>query len=176
MMIEIDRTRYSRVKRDAVLRILEQAEIKPDKFTAHRDKTFTARYTKDRLDTFSSLRYESQMEAVDNRIAILKRPNQKMDRGRYVTLKFAVADADQLGIAGPRANGGGKHHQEAANAAILSRLQGVSRDMRQLAQYAHELAAHTYSHKHLTITLEELQKQISLLSDGLHQLANVHPN
>lgn len=90
-MIELDMN-VTKVKRNQALALLSRADLIPDKFTAHRNRTFTARYLRDRAAAFeSSDEFESRLEKVDSRIAILKRPSPKLDRGRYITLQFTFA-------------------------------------------------------------------------------------
>ncbi|GEM_PF-2866114 len=96
-MIEIDITRYAKVGRADVLALLESAQMTPDGLIAHRDRSFTAQYLRDRSTHFES-EYESKMEAADRRFAIFKRPNKGLDRGRYLTLKFAMAETTKLGL------------------------------------------------------------------------------
>jgi hypothetical protein len=81
----------TKVKRDEALKILSQAKLPPDRFTAHRNGTFTARYLREWEKAFASDHYEQQLEKADARVAIYKRPSPKMDRGRYITLQFAFA-------------------------------------------------------------------------------------
>jgi hypothetical protein len=82
----------TRVPRKKALEILQHARLYPDRFTAHRNGIFTARYLRDREPIFQSLdEYESQLESADQRVAILKRPSPKLDRGRYMTLQFTFA-------------------------------------------------------------------------------------
>ena len=61
-MIEIDTARYARVTRGRALKLLEAANLAPDKFTAHRNGTFTAKYKRDRQPIFASHRYEERKE------------------------------------------------------------------------------------------------------------------
>jgi hypothetical protein len=99
MLVEIDSSRYAKIARSRALAILERADLKPDRFTAHRDRSFTAKYLRDKQPLFTSHRYEERIEiAADNSVAIFKRPNKRTDRGRYITLKFAVAALDDLGL------------------------------------------------------------------------------
>jgi hypothetical protein len=87
-MIELDMN-ITKVKRNQALDILKRANLFPDKFTAHRNLTFTARYRRDRAATFQSAdEFEARLEKADYRIAILKRPSPKLDRGGYITLQF----------------------------------------------------------------------------------------
>lgn len=91
MKIEVP-TLLTHVTRTKALDILQSARLYPDRFTAHRNGTFTARYSRDREVIFQALEdYEAQLEKADQRVAILKRPSPKLDRGRYVTLQFSFA-------------------------------------------------------------------------------------
>lgn len=90
-MIELDMN-ITKVKRNQALAILRRANLTPDRFTAHRNRTFTARYLRDRASVFQSVdEFESLLEKADCRIAILKRPSPKLDRGRFITLQFTFA-------------------------------------------------------------------------------------
>ncbi|MCB9456713.1 MAG: hypothetical protein H6671_12065 [Anaerolineaceae bacterium] len=90
-MIELD-INITKVKRNQALAILRRANLIPDRFTAHRNRTFTARYLRDRAPVFQSAdEFETLLEKADCRIAILKRPSPKLDRGRYITLQFTFA-------------------------------------------------------------------------------------
>ncbi|MCB9452794.1 MAG: hypothetical protein H6672_15250 [Anaerolineaceae bacterium] len=91
MMIELDMN-ITKVKRNQALEILRRAKLMPDKFTAHRNHTFTARYLRDRAEAFESAdEFEARLEKSDCRIAILKRPSPRLDRGKYISLKFTFA-------------------------------------------------------------------------------------
>lgn len=185
-MIEIDTARYARVTRGRALKLLEAADLAPDKFTAHRNGTFTAKYKRDRQPIFASHRYEERMEDAGNHdVAILKRPSPRIDRGPYITLKFAMAAVDRLGLhmemvakskETDAKNGHAPTTLDAEKTALLKKLVGVSRDMTQLTQYAHELLNKGESEearrKHLTVTLDEMQKHASTLLDGLQKLVN----
>ena len=89
-MIEIPAF-FTRVPRKQALNILQQARLYPDRFTAHRNGTFTARYLRGRELMFLSADYETQLDTTDSRVAILKRPSPKLDRGRYMTFQFTFA-------------------------------------------------------------------------------------
>ncbi len=90
-MIELDMN-ITKVKRKQALAILRRANLIPDQFTAHRNRTFTARYLRDWTTAFQAVNeFESLLEKADCRIAILKRPSPKLDRGRYITLQFTFA-------------------------------------------------------------------------------------
>jgi hypothetical protein len=80
-----------RVSRSQALATLRQANLLPDRFTAHRNGVFTAKYLRGRELVFLSDEYETKLESADRRVAILKRPSPKIDRGRYITLQFAFA-------------------------------------------------------------------------------------
>ena len=165
-MSESEHSHYLRIHRNDVLSLLGQAGISPKKLTAHRDNTFTALYCRSRLPKFDALQYEKKLEQLDPRIAILKRPSE-LDSGDYIKLQFAIAD---LGVYGINI----AERQPAADSnnaqVILSRLRSISRDMDQLTAYAWDLADGYYSHRHLTLTLEELTKQIRYLNSNLDQL------
>ena len=168
-MSESEHSPYLRMRRDDALSLLQQAGISPKKLTAHRDNTFTALYCRSRLPKFDALQYEKRLEQLDPRIAILKRPSE-LDSGDYVKFQFAIADLRLYGI-----NIAESQPVADTNDAqvILSRLRSISRDMDQLTAYAWDLADGFYSHRHLTLTLEELTKQIRYLNRNLDQL-NTH--
>lgn len=176
MLIEIESNRYSRVKRAEALHILEQAKISPDRFVAHRDRTFTAKFERKRLDLFKSLDYEDRMElAAHHSVAIFKRPSQKIDRGPFITLRFGFVATDRLGLISskPAENGNGAAHAHYdGDLAIMSHLIGLARDIKQLTQYAHELVQTENRREHILVTLDELQKQVGNMSESLGQLAN----
>lgn len=90
MRIEIP-TAFTRIPRKQALEFLQTARLMPDRFTAHRNGTFTARYLRARELVFQSDECDVQLEKADNRVAILKRPSPQLDRGRYVTLQFSFA-------------------------------------------------------------------------------------
>ena len=90
MRIEIPST-FIRIARKDALTFLQNASLMPDRFTAHRNGTFTARYLRDRELEFQSDECDTLLEKADNRVAILKRPSPKLDKGRYVTLQFSFA-------------------------------------------------------------------------------------
>lgn len=80
------------VPRRQALDVLQRAHLMPDRFTAHRNGTFTARYLRDEaLLKTPADHFESQLDSADRRVAILKRPSPKLDRGRWVTLQFTFA-------------------------------------------------------------------------------------
>ena len=175
MMIDIDKTRYIKVKRDEVLALLERAGIAPVKLVVHRDLTYTARYPRGADNQFDAA--ETKLEMLDNRVAIFKRPSKKLDRGSYLTLKFAIADVKGLGISiGLNSNGNSKASApkaEEGTIMILTRLVGISKNMHQLTTYAHELSSQYHTHRHLVTLMDEMQKQIEMLDDSLTQL--LHP-
>lgn len=200
-MIEIDTARYAKVTRNRALQILEGADLKPDKFTAHRDRTFTAKYLRSRQSLFNTQRYEERMEVVgDKSVAIFKRPSTRMDRGPYITLKFAVAALDRLGLEmeshSPKATVPAPEKKETprpavvelsprkqtnghptGDIALIHRLIGVSRDMKQLTHYAHDLAekkaaSSESDHHHMLVTLEEMKKHVEELAQGLQKLVS----
>lgn len=92
---------YLHLTRQQALDILSRARLSPDRFTAHRDRTFTAHYLRGRELIFMSDEFEGQLDSADKRVAILKRPCPKMDRGRYITLQFAFAPFE---VESPREN------------------------------------------------------------------------
>jgi hypothetical protein len=92
---------YLHLTRKQALDILSRARLSPDRFTAHRDHTFTAHYLRGRELIFMSDEFEGRLDSADKRVAILKRPCPKMDRGRYITLQFAFAPFE---IESPREN------------------------------------------------------------------------
>jgi len=169
-LIDFDTTRYIRAKRSDVLDLLDEAGLTPDKLTAHRDRTYTACYTRDQLDAYATA--EKRLQSLDGRVAIFKRPSDQLDRGQYLTFKFALADTAEIGI--PASSNGSAEHQpgKTGKTALMTRLNGITRDMRHLTDYAHEIAASYHTHSHLAVTLEEMKKQVELLQDGLKQLAN----
>lgn len=81
----------TRIPRKQALDILQRARLMPDRFTAHRNGTFTARYLRGRELVFLSEEYETQLDSTDKRVSILKRPSPKLDRGRYMTMLFTFA-------------------------------------------------------------------------------------
>lgn len=185
-MIEIDTHRYAKTDRAAALAILEKAQLLPDKLIAHRNRTFTARYHRDQAAVISDARIES----VDHRVAIFKRPSAGLDRGRYVTLTFALAQTDHLaqpavsngstnGVADtPKAANGSAAHTPDTS-MILKMLQRMTDDMLELIHYADELTAkatHGLSTGrrpeilHLKTTLDELESQAALMKTALRHL------
>lgn len=187
-MNEIDASRYAHVTRGKALQMLERAELKPDKFTAHRDRTFTAKYRRDRLPMFSQ-RYEERMESASTSgVAIFKRPSSQIDRGPYVTLQFAVPERERLGLPPIKVPRKRKSPAKAASVPpaetfikpsdtsgvpLLTRLSNAARDMKQLIDYAHELIEKKDKPEHLLVTLDELKKHADLLTSGLQQLSPV---
>lgn len=173
-MIEIDSARYAKVERGAVLAILAQAEVTPDKFVAHRNRTYTAQYLRDRTPNLDI----GVIEAIDKRIAILKKPSETLDTGRYVTFKFAMAEPDKLGIRmeikpAKKRQVKPKKQTQNINNNVLGLVTSVARNMGQLTDFAHELASNGDKHKHLLLTLEELQSQAKLLQDSLNHITQV---
>ena len=168
-MIKIKRSLYLQIHRDDVLSLLDRAGIPPEKLTAHRDHSFTAYYCRSWLPRFDQLPYENRLEQLDPRIAIFKRPSEQLDSGRYLRLQFAIANMEQIGIK-VTVRRSQPHDKEIDAQVILSRLRAISRDMDQLAAYAWDLADGYHSHRHLTPTLEELNKQIHYLNRNLDQL------
>lgn len=196
MLIELDTTRYAKIRRKDVLAILERADLKPDALVMHRNRLFSARYLRSRNLDFKPGQVEARLEATDHRVAIFKRPSRR-DRGRYVTLQFAVADARKLDLTNLQTLRKTEAAKQTAKSirssitselaaikigdelpaltgesreALLSMLGGVSRSMRQLAQYAHELAMKNQKRDHLLATLDELQKQVGVMTDGINRL------
>lgn len=90
MKIEIP-TSFTRIPRRQALEFLQNARLMPDRFTAHRNGTYTARYLRARDLAFQNDECDMLLEKADNRVAILKRPSPQLDRGRYVTLQFSFA-------------------------------------------------------------------------------------
>lgn len=175
-MIEIDSTRYAKVGRGTVLAILAQAQVTPDKFTAHRNRTYTARYLRDRNTKLNI----GEIEAIDQRIAILKKPSEKLDTGRYVTFKFAMASPEKLGIRveskqAKKLQVKPKKEIQNINSHVLGLVNSVARNMRELTNFAHELASTGDKHNHLILTLEELQSQAKLLQDSLDHIKDGQP-
>ncbi|MBC7870533.1 MAG: hypothetical protein H7Y09_06810 [Chitinophagaceae bacterium] len=201
-MIEIDITRYAKVGRADVLALLESAQMTPDGLIAHRDRSFTARYLRDRSAHFES-EYESKMEAADRRFAIFKRPNKRLDRGRYLTLTFAMAETTKLGLpevtkskpkSAPALKANGHSPKTSIpvqttpvpvpsvvtqidTAMVVKMLQRVSNDMFQLVHHATELATKTKTDQpeseHLLTSLSELGEQTVLLNIALKHLEQV---
>ncbi len=171
MMIEIISQRYTRVGRAQALKMLEDAQLKPDKFIAHRDRTFTAKYEKGRAGLFGSLAYEARMEqSADQHLAIFKRPSPKLDRGPYVTLRFSFVDTDRLGIATAAPTNGHSNGHHHGDLALITELLGLARDMKQLTHYAHEEVTHHNNREHVLVALKELEKHLAALHDGLQSL------
>ncbi|MFN8375442.1 MAG: hypothetical protein U0694_21520 [Anaerolineae bacterium] len=177
-MIEIDHSRYTKISRKNALALLEQAELTPDKFIAHKDKTFTAKFRRKRKSMFQSQSYEERIEnAGEHRIAILKRPSVRMDRGPYMTMRFAFAALETLGLdkakfapktpaksngrakkAVPVANGKAKELVDPFAAIELTRM---AHDVQNLTREAHKLAKDPNSQRaHLLVILEELEKHV----------------
>ena len=172
-MIDIDTTLYQKVPRGKALAILEQAKMTPDDFTAHRDGTYTARYLRDRNDTLRTLGIEDRMERADRRVAILKRPSDALDRGRYVTLRFAVVKTETLGIR-PKKETAKPVEADVTvlrkqDKAVLDLLKRVATNMQQLTDYAQELAKEC-DNSHMSVILEELEDQVELFRDGLNHI------
>ncbi len=176
MILDIDMTRYVKVARGDALAILEQAKMIPDDFTAHRNGSFTARYLRDRTATLKTLGMEERIENIDPRVAIFKRPSDKLDRGRYVTFKFAVASTRALGLpetpidktppTEPETT-----HLRKKDKAVLDMLTRVAENMQQLVDYAQELVVDTPKSDHMTVVLDEIEAQVELLRDGLTTVA-----
>jgi len=160
---------YVKTPRKVALRLLERADLKPRKLTAHRDYTFTAMYHRQDLD--SVLDAEERLESIDYRIVILKRPAETLDQGEYVTQRFALVNPQALDLPAPLVSINGAAPDPYQR--TLHELRQISLDMEQLTNYAHELAYNNnFTHKHLTVALEELKNQIIMLNDGLEQLAD----
>jgi hypothetical protein len=170
-MIEIDSRLYKKMSRKNALALLERAELAPDKFIAHKDKTFTAKFRRKRKRMFQTQGYEDRMEQFgDYQLAILKRPSVRIDRGPYITLRFAFAALDTLGVdkiklptkkavpngkAKPAVNGTG----EKIDAIGIGQLVRLAGDIKNLAHEAHKMAKEPEKHKHhLEVLLEELEK------------------
>lgn len=167
MIIEVNSQRYARAGRAQALKMLEDAQLKPDKLIAHRDRTFTAKYEKGRAPLFGSLAYEARMEQnADQHLAIFKRPSPKLDRGPYITLRFSFVDTERLGIAPETSSNG--HHR--GDLALIIGLMGLARDMKQLTHYVHEEIAQNKNREHALIALKELEKNLAALHDGLDSL------
>jgi hypothetical protein len=174
-MIEIDHTRYTKMSRQHALAFLERAELAPDKFIAHKDKTFTAKFRRRRKKMFQTHSYEERMEKIgDHRLAILKRPNVKLDRGPYITLRFAFASLESLGLdksqfIPKQANGSAKaipngKSNELIDPFAIVELSKMAHDIKNLAHEAHKLAKDpTKHHHHLLVLLEELEKHATEL-------------
>lgn len=170
-MIEIDSSRYAKVGRGIVLAILEQAKVAPDKFIAHRNRTYTAHYLRDRKPNLDI----SAIESIDKRIAILKKPSDKLDTGRYVTFQFAMASPEKLGIRIETKHISKrqvkiKKNTKNINENVLGLVTSVARNMKQLADFAHELLNNEDKHNHLILTIEEIQSQAKLLQDSLRHI------
>jgi hypothetical protein len=170
-MIEIDITRYTKISRKNALALLEQAELKPDKFIAHKDKTFTAKFRRKRKTMFQSHGYEDRMEQAGNyRLAILKRPSVRIDRGPYITMRFAFTSLETLGLDKNKltikkaTNGTSKSKTANGKPQMIDPftaidLLAVALDIKNLAHEAHKLAKDPASHQaHLLVILDELEK------------------
>jgi len=166
MMIEIDTTRYAKVGRGTALAVLEEAQVKPDKFIAHRNRTFTAQYLRDRNPNIDI----GQVEAIDKRVAVLKNPSEMLDKGRYITFQFAMASPEKLGIKVEKPKKKVKETQVQINENVYKLVHGVARNMEQLANFAHNLATTEDKHNHLVLTIEELQSQSKLLQESLKHI------
>lgn len=181
-MIDFDSTRYVKVPRGDALAILSQAKMEPDDFTAHRDGSYTARYLRDRSTTLQTLGIEERIEKVDPRVAIFKRPSEALDRGRYVTLRFAVAKANKIGLTetiiqkiNPKPEAEVTQFRK-KDKAVLDMLKRVTENMQQLVDYAQELAKDYPDHDHMDVVLGEVEAQIELLRDGLEHVTGVAEN
>lgn len=189
-MIEVNLTLYAKMSRKNALALLDEAELTPDKFIAHKDKTFTAKFRRKRKRMFQSHSYEDRMEEVgEHRVAILKRPSVGIDRGPYITMRFAFASLENLGLdkaafvqkkvsktktkakAKTKAVANGKSKTVANGSAPalvdpFAKLD-VSRmvhDVKNLAHEAHKLAKDANAPRaHLMVILEELEKHIDEL-------------
>jgi hypothetical protein len=172
-MIEIDIARYTKISRKNALAMLEQAQLTPDKFIAHKDKTFTAKFRRKRKTMFQSHGYEDRMEkAGEHRIAILKRPSVRIDRGPYITMRFAFTSLETLGLDKNKLtpkkaivpNGKSKAKTANGKAETVDPLTAIdvlaiALDIKNLAHEAHKLAKDPASHQaHLLIILDELEK------------------
>jgi arsenate reductase-like glutaredoxin family protein len=178
-MIEIDATRYSKMTRKRALALLERAELTPDKFIAHKDKTFTAKFRRKRKETFKDFHYEERMEKMgEHRLAILKRPNVRIDRGPYITMRFAFASLEQLGLdniqlmtKGILTNG--KTTQPGVSPDVIDpftiiEIARLAQDLKNLAREASSLAKEENIRRdHLHIILDELNKHADEL---IHKL------
>ena len=164
-MFTIESIHYQKVRRTYVQQLLTEAGLPPEKLVMHRNRAITAFYLREKLSTFAAGDVHVWLEAHDPRIAIFKYPSERFDTGKFITLVIAFAAVH------PSRPVNTKPLPESAGPGIvLSRLNHVSQDMYQLSQYAYDLASSRQSHKHMLITLEELTRQIDLLSDGLKQL------
>lgn len=180
MLIEVHSDQYTKPRRDDVIAMLTQARLKPDKLVAHRDRTFTASFLRDRA---GSIRTQS-IETLDNRVAILKRPEPKIDRGRYITLKLAFVNLDDIGIEVKQDD-----DEEADDTSpnlpgptiiprqeiLVERLKEVSKNMAHLVQYAHDITRNKHPREHLLTILDEMQSQVAMLDAGLMQMETKLP-
>lgn len=155
MPIDIDLKRYTKITRGRALALLAKAELTPDKFIAHKDKTYTAKFKRGRNLNGAADRVEQVGGHV---IAILKRPNPRFDRGPYVTLRFAVASLEQLGIDRKRLNTGVPHKRMTSKKARAPRVSPAvaARDVQALAAEALALAQDG-KHDQLGVILAELK-------------------
>ena len=166
MLYEIDQARYVKVSRNSVLKLLERAGVKPDKFTAHRDHSYSAKYRK-RKGVLKPTEYEDLIEQASHHdIAIFKYPNRKVDKGWYVVLRFGFVAVDRLGIDGLSTSKSGQH----GDLVALNQMVGATRDMKQLTQFAHELVEGDGEKSHILVALDELQKEVNLISTYLNDL------
>ncbi|NWF71081.1 MAG: hypothetical protein HXY40_18515 [Chloroflexi bacterium] len=168
-MIEIDTSRYSKISRGRALALLANAELIPDRFIAHKDKTFTAKFRRTRKGIFQSHHYEERMEnGGDHMLAILKRPNVRIDRGPYITMRFAFAELAKLGLDKDRfaaRTSNGKAPAEKAKAApepvdpfAFIELSRKVQDLKNLAHEANQLVKDSAKQSQLVIILQELEK------------------
>lgn len=176
-MIDVDISRYSKIGRADALALLEQAQLAPEKLIAHRNRTFTARYHRDQVARLS----DAVIEALDQRIAIFKRPSAGLDRGRYVTLTFALADiapaaqaeADPTPDAPAPSNGSAAPVDPTL---VVRMLQRLTEDMCQIIHYADEMTdkatrglstTRRPEINHLKTALKELSDQATLMQTAL---------
>jgi hypothetical protein len=172
-MIPINEALYDKLPRGAALAILLRAGFAPDQFVAHRDGTYSAFYLRERQDQVVTPDFEARLEIIDRRVAILKRPSPAIDRGQYLTVRFAIASAVTLGItieaplARKPADEFARQAENPFHASALRPIKDALRDLTQLIDFANDLAGRDPNSPHLLVTLEEMRKHVSSLSSEL---------
>jgi hypothetical protein len=174
MIIDIDVNRYTKITRGRALKLLAKAELVPDRFIAHKDKTYTAKFKRERRSLFQSSGYEERFEtASGHRVAILKRPNYTLDRGPYVTLRFAITELALLGLdvkPAPRSRKSSRAKLDVSKPDVTKWVT-AARDVKHLAVEARQLAIDGRKHDQLLILLDEIKRQTDQLLARLEALS-----